>query len=33
MSIGTLPNPRVTFHNRGFRRGAGDTLQPEDTNG
>ena len=31
MSIGTLPTPRVTFHNRGFRRGAGDTLQPEDT--
>ena len=31
MSIGALPNPRVTFHNRGFRRGAGDTLQPEDT--
>lgn len=31
MTIGALPNPRVTFHNRGFRRGAGDTLQPEDT--
>ena len=31
MTIGTLPTPRVTFHNRGFRRGAGDTLQPEDT--
>jgi len=31
MSIGALPTPRVTFHNRGFRRGAGDTLQPEDT--
>ena len=31
MSIGTLPNPRAMFHNRGFRRGAGDTLQPEDT--
>ena len=31
MTIGALPNPRVTFHNRGFRRGAGDTLRPEDT--
>ena len=31
MTIGALPTPRVTFHNRGFRRGAGDTLQPEDT--
>jgi hypothetical protein len=31
MNIGALPTPRVTFHNRGFRRGAGDTLQPEDT--
>ena len=31
MTIGALPTPRVTFHNRGFRRGAGDTLQPEDS--
>lgn len=30
MTIGALPTPRVTFHNRGFRRGAGDTLQPEE---
>lgn len=31
MSIGTLPNPRVTFHNRGFRRGAGVTFNEEKT--
>ena len=31
MTIGALPTPRVTFHNRGFRRGAGDTLLPEET--